>query len=415
MKTKLPPTLAKYILSACLAGSANLALAEETPTGALEVLTPQEAAGLLRVDSAELLRMAAANEIPARKFGKDWRFNRTAVMAWLAGKDPVGATLLAQTSNSPIPPIVTTGPNPAQLLAKVDMTKTVARGMGEQQSATSNTPETIGEKPQTKTAEEVFLRDQAVLLKPRQLTLELGLLYARNDSRQLVSQIDPFFGSIERDATAKSDAYTGSFSLRYGLMDNLQIFSSVPVSHQSQSLSFGSQELSQQSSTRWGSITSGLRYAALAEGSGYPGVIFSLDGTFPTDNRAYGLGGSMALTKSYDPAVLFFNVGYRHFFNGASYDVSRLSSANQFNATAGIAYALNDTLTLSTSLSGVFHAKTNLQDNLILPSREQYSLQFGLTSYLAKGLFIEPFVNFGLNGNSSDVMIGTNLPYTFDL
>lgn len=72
-------------------------------------------------------------------------------------------------------------------------------------------------------------------------------------------------------------------------------------------------------------------------------------------------------------------------------------------------------LTLSSSLSGVFHAMTNLRGHLILRSREQYSLQFGLTSYRAKGLFIEPFVNFDLNSNNSDVMIEANLPYTFDL
>jgi hypothetical protein len=247
------------------------------------------------------------------------------------------------------------------------------------------------------------------------MTLELDLFYARNESRQLVSQINPFLGSVEQEINSKSDAYTGNFSIRYGLLNNLQVFGSVPVSHLSESFSLGNQSIAEQSSTRWGSINAGLRYAALAEGTGYPGVIVSVDGTFPTDNRPFGVGGSIALSKSYDPAVLFFNLGYRHFFNDSGYDVSRLNSENQFSANAGIAYALNDTLTLSTSLSGVFHSKTHLQDNLVLPARELYSLQFAVTTYLTKGLFIEPFVNFGLNGTDSDLVIGANLPYTFDL
>lgn len=153
----------------------------------------------------------------------------------------------------------------------------------------------------------------------------------------------------------------------------------------------------------------------MAEGSGYPGVILSIDGSFPTDERAYGVGGSITLTKSYDPAVLFFNFGYRHFFNSQSIDPGRSTADYQFNATAGIAYALNDTLTLSTSLSALFNLKTRVLDNSFLLSRKLYSLQFALTSYLTKGLFVELFVNFGLNRTSSDITIGLQLPYTFDL
>jgi hypothetical protein len=295
---------------------------------------------------------------------------------------------------------------------------TAGRGVDTQAPADKsnrNPPVTIGEKPKTKTAEEVFLRDQAVLLKPRQMTLELDLLYARSDRNDLIPVQVNFLDSSVIQGQSKSNSYSSNFSVRYGLFDNVQVFGSIPLSHQSQTLSFGSQEISAQTSTSWGAVTTGLRYAALAEGSGYPGVILSIDGSIPTDQRAYGIGGSLALTKSFDPAVLFLNVGYRHFFNSQSYEPARLTADEQFNTTAGIAYALNDTLTLSTSLSGVFFSRSHLQEGFTLPAREFYSLQFGLTSYLTKGLFVEPFVNFGLNGDSSDVTIGLNLPYTFDL
>lgn len=404
--------LRQTVLAVAISTQATAGWADIRPLIDNEILTVQEAADLLRVSDAELKKMATSKDIPARRFGNDWRFSRSAVMAWLAGKDPVNAALLTTQQNA--------GNNSepksyeAQKLAQTDLAKTVAKGVETETPAKSATPETIGEKPKTKTAEEVFLRDQAVLLKPKQMTLELDLIYARNENRQLVSQFNPFVGSVEQDGLAKSDTYTSNFSVRYGLFDNVQLFSSVPLTHQSQFFSVGNQDLSRQASTRLGSVTTGLRYAALGENSSHPGVIFSIDGTFPTDDRAYGVGGSVALTKSYDPAVLFFNVGYRHFFNSQAFDPVRLVPSNQVNATAGIAYALNDTLTLSTSLSGVFQSQTELNGTR-LPSREQYSLQFGVTSYLAKGLFIEPFVNFALNGTNSDVVIGTNLPYTFDL
>ncbi len=48
-------------------------------------------------------------------------------------------------------------------------------------------------------------------------------------------------------------------------------------------------------------------------------------------------------------------------------------------------------------------------------SREQelFSLQFGLTSWLAKGLYIEPTVSFGLNGPGDSFALGVTVPYTF--
>jgi hypothetical protein len=157
----------------------------------------------------------------------------------------------------------------------------------------------------------------------------------------------------------------------------------------------------------------GIRYAAMHEGSGYPSVILSLDGVIPTRDTPFGVGGSIALTKSIDPAVLFTNFGYRHHFNDGVDNIRRLQPENQFNATFGIAYALNDTLTLSTLVSGVFTTRTEFDNGLVLPGRERYSLQFGLTSYLAKGLYIEPTVSFGLNSNSSDITIGVSNPIHF--
>lgn len=56
--------------------------------------------------------------------------------------------------------------------------------------------------------------------------------------------------------------------------------------------------------------------------------------------------------------------------------------------------------------SSAFH------QHLLLPSQQNYSLQLGLTSWLTKGLYIEPTVSFSLNGNDS-VTFGLQIPYTF--
>lgn len=48
-----------------------------------------------------------------------------------------------------------------------------------------------------------------------------------------------------------------------------------------------------------------------------------------------------------------------------------------------------------------------------LRNRELFSLQFGLTSLLTEGLYVEPTVSFGLNGTDNDVVLGVSLPYSF--
>jgi len=54
-------------------------LRERTP----EVLTPGEAAALLRVDEGQLLEAASRGELPARRVAGEWRFSRNALLDWL--------------------------------------------------------------------------------------------------------------------------------------------------------------------------------------------------------------------------------------------------------------------------------------------------------------------------------------------
>ena len=50
-----------------------------------EVLTLDEVARLLKVPADAVRSRAEAGELPGRRFGKEWRFARMAVLAWLTG------------------------------------------------------------------------------------------------------------------------------------------------------------------------------------------------------------------------------------------------------------------------------------------------------------------------------------------
>jgi excisionase family DNA binding protein len=52
------------------------------------VLTAAEAAALLQLSTKTLKRLAQAGRVPARRVGQQWRFSRSALLDWLAGKEP---------------------------------------------------------------------------------------------------------------------------------------------------------------------------------------------------------------------------------------------------------------------------------------------------------------------------------------
>ncbi len=109
---------------------------------------------------------------------------------------------------------------------------------------------------------------------------------------------------------------------------------------------------------------------------------------------------------------LFANANYRRTFSRDFSDVTRLEPQDRVDATLGYALALNDTLTISAAVSGVFTGATSF-DNAELRQRELFSLRLGLTSLLTENLYVEPTVSFGLNGPGNSVVFGVSLPYTF--
>lgn len=63
---------------------------ENNSTCSLEtILTLEEMADFLRINRVTLLELVRRKNIPARQVGKQWRFSRDHVLAWLSGNDLV--------------------------------------------------------------------------------------------------------------------------------------------------------------------------------------------------------------------------------------------------------------------------------------------------------------------------------------
>jgi len=77
----------QHLVSELLADQLAVGHIELAQSGGEEVLTLEEAAALLRLP-VEVLRVSAlAGELPGRAFAEEWRFSRTALLAWLAGEE----------------------------------------------------------------------------------------------------------------------------------------------------------------------------------------------------------------------------------------------------------------------------------------------------------------------------------------
>ena len=54
-----------------------------------EIIDLAGAAALLRVDQQAVLDRIREGDFPARRLGDEWRCSRAAILAWLAGTDPL--------------------------------------------------------------------------------------------------------------------------------------------------------------------------------------------------------------------------------------------------------------------------------------------------------------------------------------
>jgi excisionase family DNA binding protein len=358
------------------------------------VLTLAEAATLLRVSPAEIERFAGQGGLPARRIGSAWRFSCDALMEWLGAKgDPPGK---ARPDQQPLDP---------RELATVAGAG-VARGRVDTPQPPQGQPAPIGEKPSERDAEDVFLRAQRVLLRRGEIVVDFGEFYSRSDDRLLAAVAGGVtLGYVEQKT------FTTLLMGRVGIFDETELFAGTAFHSQDIRQFVGNTTLASSGRSDLGGTQLGVRRTLLREKPGRPDIVLTVAGQLPTGDASYGAGGGLILVKSVDPVVLFANANYFRSF-GDDAPTASVTPKSIVDVSVGYGLALNDTLAISMAVSGLFSGKVRLDETRDRPA-ERFSARFGLTSWLAKGLYIEPSVSFGLNGPGRSFAFGVSLPYTF--
>lgn len=255
-----------------------------------------------------------------------------------------------------------------------------------------------------------FLRAQKVLFKPGEVQLEFGASYAHEAETSQVSPSTPVF--ISRFASA-------NVLMRYGLAEDLEFNFAVPVVYTEQErdtrpfVSTDFPSFTPKASVGFGDINWAFRYAALHEGRGLPEVTLNVNAKADTGDEDRGLGTghwnvgtAVSLVKTIDPVVFFGSLGYTWTLEQGDAD-----PGDQIPYSIGMGFSLNDRVSVSMAMAGAAIRRTEINGNEIGGSGlDINSLQFTTTVQLAKRVYVEPFVGFGLTDEAADFLVGINVP-----
>ena len=297
-------------------------------------------------------------------------------------------------------------------------------------------------------------------------SVETGITYARYDTRQLILNgflaLDSIFlGNINLDRI-KADNWTLDMTARYNLAQRWQFDINVPVVYRESTYSSGGAggagaTTSDASVTRdpeIGDINVGVAYKFLDEDETWPDAVATLrikaptgkdpygiklrevDGnnnlavpeSLPTGNGVWSITPGISLVKTFDPAVLFGSLSYTYNMQDSFSDISPqvnskvpgdVKLGDSWQIGGGIAFALNEKMSMSFSVSDQFARKSKIKpdggDWQSISNSDYNAANFniGLTFAATDNLTIVPNLSIGLTDDAPDFSFSLKFPYYF--
>ena len=297
-------------------------------------------------------------------------------------------------------------------------------------------------------------------------SVETGITYARYDARQLTLNgflaLDSIFlGNINLDRI-KSDSWTLDLTGRYNVDNRWQFDLNVPVVYRESTYQSGgagndATATSEGSVTRdptIGDVNFGVAYKFLDETWTLPDAVVSVrvkaptgkepfgiklvkqpnndnlyvPESLPTGNGVWSVTPGISLVKTFDPAVLFGSLSYTHNFEDSFDDISsevnqkvggkvRLGDSFQFGV--GVAFALNEKMSMSFSVSDLVQRKSKLKpdggdwQSVVSSDANAGYFNVGMTIAASDNLTIVPNLAIGMTDDAPDFTFSLKFPYYF--
>jgi hypothetical protein len=297
-------------------------------------------------------------------------------------------------------------------------------------------------------------------------SFETGVTYARYDARQLTLNgflaLDSIFlGNINLDRI-KSDNWTLDLTGRYNLDNRWQFDVNVPVIYRESTYQSGgagndATATSEGSVTRdptIGDVNFGVAYKFLDETPNLPDAVVSVrvkaptgkepfgiklvqqttndnlyvPESLPTGNGVWSITPGISLVKTFDPAVLFGSLSYTHNFEESFDDISsdvnqkvggKVSLGDSFQLGVGVAFALNEKMSMSFSVSDLVQRKSKLKPNggdwqsVVSSDANAGYFNVGMTIAASDNLTIVPNLAIGMTADAPNFTFSLKFPYYF--
>ncbi|MDB6142089.1 MAG: hypothetical protein JWP80_1133 [Pseudomonas sp.] len=297
-------------------------------------------------------------------------------------------------------------------------------------------------------------------------SLETGITYTHYDTHQLILNgflaLDSIFlGSIGVDKI-KADNWTVDLTGRYNFDQRWQFDLNVPVIYRETTYSSAGAGNSTTDITSVnvkrdptiGDINAGIAYKFLDESANRPDAVFTLRVKAPTGKDPYGiklkqssvndnlstpedlptgngvwsLTPGLSLVKTVDPAVLFGSIAYTYNIQDSFSDISPTQGikvpgdvklGDTFQIGAGIAFALNEKMSMSFSVSDLIAMKSKVKQKgqgwqTISDSNANAGyFNIGMTMAISDKLTIVPNLSIGLTDDAPDFTFSVKFPYYF--
>ncbi|MDF3932339.1 hypothetical protein [Pseudomonas citronellolis] len=297
-------------------------------------------------------------------------------------------------------------------------------------------------------------------------SFETGLTYTRYDTKQLVLNgflaLDSIFlGNINVD-NIKADNWQLDLTARYNWNNRWQFDINAPViyresTYQSAGAGNSTAVSSEETVTRdptLGDVNVGVAYKFLDETETRPDAVFSLRVKAPTGKDPYGIDlvqapgndnltvpkdlptgngvwsitPGISLVKTVDPAVLFASLSYTYNMEESFSDINpsatvktkgKVDLGDWFQVGAGVAFALNEKMSMSFSVSDLVARKSEIKqeggDWTSVPGSDINAGQFnwGLTYAWSQNLTIVPNLSIGITPDAPDFSFSVKFPYYF--
>lgn len=297
----------------------------------------------------------------------------------------------------------------AEVPTKTEQSSTNAEISATREEGTHNKKQPIGEAPTDDVSHDIshlFLRDSEVLLNPREIRISIGFNYSTDENQR----------SFRKN---RSRSISIPLSINYGLTKKLEMNASLPFLYNENEI-ISATNVSDSSKSGIGDLSLGLFYTLKSESSSSPTITTSINVTTPTGSTAdpddlnglstgagfWGISTGLSLSKTIDPAIVFFNVGYQHTFDDDQFG-SNIQPGDAFNYGFGAGLSVNSSVAFSARISGSYQKETRLNKKQVRGTNSEPISLIGSMSYrLGTKTRLETTFSLGVSEDAGDVGMG---------